>query len=216
MDTTDFYERYWQKEAGRGFAVPERQAKLHKALQGLPSGSPVLDAGCGKGEFSFYLAQLGYQVTGIDISEVAVEKARQSTPQGHFETASLDTKLPFPAEQFAAVWCTEVLEHLFDVHIALAELNRVLKPNGLLVLTTPYHGLVKNLAIAIAGFDRHYDPYISHIRFFTRRSLQMCLQRAGFQAEAWSGLGRRWPLWMSFFVVARKATLPGPAPEIFG
>jgi SAM-dependent methyltransferase len=216
MDTADFYERYWRKEAGRGFAVPERKAKLREALQSVPSGSPVLDAGCGNGEFSFYLTQLGYEVTGTDISAVAVEKARQSVPHGRFEVASLDAGLPFAAEQFAAAWCTEVLEHLFDVHMALAELNRTLRPNGLLVLTTPYHGLIKNLAIAVAGFERHYDPYISHIRFFTQQSLEACLQRAGFHVEAWSAFGRRWPLWMSFFVIARKVTAPGTAPEILG
>ncbi len=216
MNTTDFYERYWLKEAGRGFAVPDRQRKLREALRNIPAGSRVLDAGCGQGEFSDYLVQLGYQVIGVDISEVAVEKARQNVPQGHFEVTPLGAALPFAAEQFAAIWCTEVLEHLFDVHAALAELNRVLCPNGLLVLTTPYHGLIKNLAIAVAGFEHHYDPSISHIRFFTRQSLGACLQRAGFRVEKWSGFGRRRPLWMSFFVVARKATSPGPAPEIFG
>ncbi len=191
-------------------------AKLQKALTELSPGSLVLDAGCGNGEFSLFLVELGYEVTGVDISSAAIAKARMAIPESRFEVASLETGLPFTEGEFAAVWCTEVLEHLFDVHTALTELNRVLMPSGLFVLTTPYHGLIKNLAIALAGFEQHYNPYLSHIRFFTRKSLGVCLTRAGFTAVSWGGVGRRGPLRMSHFVVAHKTSLPEPAPEIIG
>ena len=139
-----------------------------------------------------------------------------AVPAAHLETASLEEGLPFASEAFAAIWCTEVLEHLFDVHTALTELNRVLMPGGLLVLTVPYHGLIKNLLIALGGFERHFNPYLSHLRFFTRKSLGACLAQGGFLALSWGGVGRYWPLWMSHFVVARKTANPSPAPEIVG
>ena len=220
MTVSDFYERYWRRAGGspadHGHLLAERKALLRQSLAGVAPGAAILDAGCGNGEFILYLQTLGYDVSAVDISTSAVARAREAAPQATCEVASLESGLPFRDGQFAAAWCTEVLEHLFDVHAALAELNRVLTPGGLLVLTAPYHGLIKNLAVAAAGFDRHYNPYLSHIRFFTRKTLDTCLRNAGFTTLSWGGVGRRWPLWMSHFVVARKTATPGPPPEIVG
>lgn len=220
MSLFTFYERYWQRPGSspgdHGYDLAERKTKLQAALRQTATGASILDAGCGNGDFSAFLVDLGYQVTGVDISTTAVERARRVCPQGRLEVASLEAGLPFQDDAFAAAWCSEVLEHLFDVHAALAELNRVLRPGGLLILTTPYHGLIKNLIIALIGFERHYNPYLSHIRFFTPQSLSRCLQRAGFAVEKWEGVGRHWPVWRCCFVVARKIGRPGPAPEIEG
>lgn len=219
-DVQAFYERYWQRQGGSpadfDFAPFQRRSKLQRALDAIPAGANVLDAGCGNGDFSLFLNELGYHVSGVDISATAVARARICAPECHFEVASLERGLPFANSIFTAVWCTEVFEHLFDIHAALSELNRVLVYDGLLVFTTPYHGLIKNLAISALGFERHFDPYLSHIRFFTRKSLAMCLNNTGFLPVAWSGVGRRWPLWMSHFVVARKVASPDAAPEIRG
>ena len=220
MNLSEFYKRYWQPAGDaipeQGFALEERKALLKAALANLHRGAPVLDAGCGSGEFTAFLSDLGCTVTGVDISATAVVQAQQRCPAARFEVASLEAGLPFADEEFAAVWCSEVLEHLFDVHAALAELNRVLQTDGKLVLTTPYHGLFKNIAIALLGFEKHYNPYLSHIRFFTRRSLGMCLDRAGFAVEWWGGIGRHWPLWKAHFVIAQKVAPSSPPPTIEG
>jgi 2-polyprenyl-6-hydroxyphenyl methylase/3-demethylubiquinone-9 3-methyltransferase len=220
MNVSEFYERYWQHPAEigseLGLEMAPRQALLRRALQPLPSGAPVLDAGCGTGDFSAFMAELGFQIVGVDVSTAAVTHARKRHPVLTFHPAAIEAGLPFKAERFAAIWFSEVLEHLFDVHRALSELNRVLQPGGLLVLTTPYHGLMKNLIITVKGFDTHFNPYLSHIRFFSRRSLTSCLQRAGFAVEEWGGIGRRWPVWKSQTVIARKRGAAGPAPEIIG
>lgn len=191
MNISKFYKRYWQRAGGdipeQGFALQERKALLKAALANLHRGAPVLDAGCGSGEFTAFLAGLGFTVTGVDISAAAVDRAKQRYPAARLEVASLEAGLPFADEEFAAVWCSEVLEHLFDVRAALAELNRVLQTGGKLVLTTPYHGLIKNIAIALLGFEKHYNPYGAHIRFFTRRSLAICLEHAGLAVERWGG-----------------------------
>ncbi len=220
MAVSDFYEKYWQQSSGAAsneeFVVEERKEKLLAALAPVPVGSLVLDAGCGNGLFAEYLVALGYQVKGIDIAEGAVVAARQRVPQGTFFAASLEETLPFEDEEFNAIWCTEVFEHLFDVHRAMAELNRVLKPGGHLIFTTPYHGRIKNVLIAMFGFEAHYNPYISHIRFYTRKSLASCLDRAGFSVTAWAAVGRYWPLWMSHFATAKKVAPAKAAPEIMG
>lgn len=224
MREQGFYEAYWQREKASPQDDPtttERQNLLQNALQPLlradsPSSCSVLDAGCGDGKFSTFLHGLGFHVAGIELSELAAAKAKSRCPYADIQVGSLETRLPFADASFNAIWCTEVLEHLFDVHGALAEFNRVLKDKGMLLLTTPYHGFVKNLLIALFGFDRHFNPEISHIRFFTRITLERCFRQAGFVPVSWHGVGRVWPLWKSFFVIARKEAPAGPPPEIIG
>jgi 2-polyprenyl-3-methyl-5-hydroxy-6-metoxy-1,4-benzoquinol methylase len=209
MNLTEFYERYWQHPETapeQGQLVEQRKRMLRAALTNARPGAQVLDCGCGNGVFTAFLCELGFDAVGIDISGTAIGYARQEFPAIRFEVASLEEGLPFKNEEFDAVWCTEVLEHLFNVEAALTEINRVLCSSGKLVLTTPYHSLVKNLAISILTFDRHFDPEGAHIRFFTRRSLHLCLSRAGFVVERLTGVGRFWPVWMSHFVVARKVS----------
>jgi len=86
----------------------------------------------------------------------------------------------------------------------VAECHRVLKTEGTLFITTPYHGLIKNLAIAVHDFERHFDIQGSHIRFFTRKSLLSLLRRNGFIIQKVFFLGRYWPLWMNMAVCALK------------
>ncbi len=224
MHVKEFYELYWQQDYAPPQGDPtsaQRMVLLETALRPIlaspRTGSRcVLDAGCGDGAFLAFLRRLGFEVSGLELAEGAAFRARRRCPEAEVRVGSLEESLPFEDERFDAVWCTEVLEHLFHVHSALAELNRVLKPGGLLLLTTPYHGLVKNLLIVLAAFEVHYNPDLSHIRYFSRRSLGQCLRRAGFEPASWQGLGRAWPLWKSVFVVAHKSGRPGPPPEIVG
>jgi 2-polyprenyl-3-methyl-5-hydroxy-6-metoxy-1,4-benzoquinol methylase len=224
VTTKQFYEEYWRTEHVSAVGDPtaaERMVRLREALDALfpgrRSGSVrVLDAGCGAGEFLAFLGRVGFAVAGVDLSAEAVERARRRNPDADVRVGSIEEHIPFRGETFDAVWCTEVLEHVFDVHATLTELNRMLRPSGALVLTTPYHGVLKNMLIAPLNFDRHFNPEGSHIRFFTRRTLARVLVRAGFTPLTWQGIGRVRPIWKSFFVVARKTGTPGPPPEIVG
>jgi len=112
-----------------------------------------------------------------------------------------------PAEDgiFDTVWSSEVIEHIFDVPRFLSEVNRVLKPGGLLVLTTPYHGKIKNILISMIKFDKHFNPEGEHIRFFDKTGLERCLKKAGFQPISWSGIGRVPGLYRTWFIVAQKS-----------
>ncbi len=214
MSSKQYYENYWRQEAPPPLHDPttdERKRLLLAALRRQDeSARPkrTLDAGCGDGQFLAFLAGHGFEVSGVDLSETAIESARRRCPSASLQVGSLEAPLAFPSQTFDAVWCTEILEHLFDVPRALGELNRVLSDRGLLILTTPHHGLLKNLAIALTNFERHFDVTGPHIRFFTRRSLFACLARAGFEPIQWRGIGRFWPLSKSFFVVARKVRQP--------
>src|SRR2546422_2990652 len=216
---TSFWKRYWSGQmewTDDHVWNEERQRLLASALNRLPVESlkvgKVLEAGCGGGSFTAHLKHLGFKVVGIDIAIEAIRVARTNA-RDLFSCCSLEDYLPFHDGSFTCIWSSEVLEHLFDIHFCLSEFNRVLSPSGILILTTPYHGILKNVLIAILGFERHFNPYISHIRFFTKRSLTEVLFRAGFKPILWHGIGRMWPLYKSFFLVAIKISSPGHAPE---
>lgn len=214
VNRKEFYERYWTQDAPPPLDDPttgERKRLLLWALNRYDTfqmPKRILDAGCGEGEFLVFFADRGFEVYGVDVADRAVELARKRCPGSSVHVGSLEQPLPFPSQFFNAIWCTEVLEHLFDVPKVLAELNRVLGQHGLLIMTTPFHGLIKNLAIAFLRFERHFDVTGPHIRFFTRRSFSACLSRAGFEVLWWGGVGRVWPLYKSFFVISRKVREP--------
>src|SRR5215475_9781381 len=78
----------------------------------LPAGAPVLDLGCGCGvPVARSLAAAGYQVTGVDISDVQVERARRLVPAGTFIRADA-TAIEFPPRSFDAVVCLYALIHM--------------------------------------------------------------------------------------------------------
>lgn len=218
MKSHDYYDQQWlamNDSQDVDVTATQRMSRLRDALHPLlrsrePGDIWVLDASCGKGTFIRFLRSLGIHVVGMDIALPALREARNAKGCREFVAASAESPLPFPDSTFNAVWFGETLAHLFDGHFALSEFNRVLKPGGLLILTTPYHGLVKNLAIVLFSFDEHFYPDNYRIRFYDRVGLERSLKRAGFKPEVWKGVGRAWPMWKSFFVAARKSGKPHP------
>jgi len=147
-------------------------------------GARALEVGCGDGFFSSKIIEMGFDVVGLDLSPVGVEIAQKRNPKGLFKVHDLTQPLPFADNTFDALWCSEVLEHLFSPLYVLEEVKRVLKPGGVALFTTPYHGLLKNLAIALFAFDKHYDPEYPHIRFFTKNTLTGIVHKAGLRVDA--------------------------------
>lgn len=82
---------------------------------------------------------------------------------------------------------------------------RVLKPGGYLILTTPYHGLIKNLAIVSFNFDNHFNNVNGgHIHFFTNKFLKKILYKFGMKVVDIKYIGRCWPFAKSVYIVAKK------------
>lgn len=101
-------------------------------------GKTVLDIACGEGYGCRLLAAEALQVTGVDIDEETIRRARQEYPDSsiHFLTGSI-TSIPCPDNSFDLVTCFETLEHITEQEQALKEISRVLKPEGLLFISTP-------------------------------------------------------------------------------
>ena len=147
----------------------------------LGPAATALDLGCGDGRLS-ELLQAG-SLTLADVSQVALERARARLPNATAVTLEPDAQLPLPDNGFDLVLCAETLEHVRDVQLLLSEVRRVLRPGGRLAVTTPAHGRLTGLAVAVRGFERYFDPLSPHLRFLSRRSLARLLGAMGFEVE---------------------------------
>jgi 2-polyprenyl-3-methyl-5-hydroxy-6-metoxy-1,4-benzoquinol methylase len=187
-----------------------KRGTLHQvnALERLRS-KRVLDVGCGNGFMCGQFLKLGCEVTGVDLSEQGVARARESFPAGRFEVVSAGDDLleQLREEPFDIVISTEVVEHLYSPREWARACFTALRPGGRFVCTTPYHGYLKNLAISLAGkWDGHASPLWDggHIKLWSKRTLFALLQEAGFRDLEFRGIGRVPGLWMTMAVAAVK------------
>ena len=177
-------------------------------------GKRVLDVGCGNGELAGDFLKLGCVVTGIDLSQQGVDKARESFPDGRFEVVSAEDNVlqRLGEEPFDIVVSMEVVEHLYRPRAWAGACFAALRPGGRFVCTTPYHGYLKNLAIALAGkWDRHASPLWDggHIKLWSKRTLFALLHEAGFRDLEFRGIGRVPGLWMTMVVAAVRPEVAG-------
>jgi 2-polyprenyl-3-methyl-5-hydroxy-6-metoxy-1,4-benzoquinol methylase len=169
----DWREAVWR--AVPEGAVPERYAPRRAFLLAHASaGERVLDLGCGDGAFAADLLAAGCVVTMADVAEEALRRARLRAPGAEAILVPEGGALPFAEDAFDVVWAGEVLEHVADLVGLLAEVRRVLRWGGRLLVTTPWHGRI------VIASDAHFDPRADHLRFFSARTLRALLAEAGF------------------------------------
>jgi ubiquinone/menaquinone biosynthesis C-methylase UbiE len=134
----------------RAFAADERAAEAEAQalgaarLSGCPEGGELLDVPCGFGRHSIPLAAAGYQVTGVDRSQVLIDEAARRGPEPEFVQADY-RELPFPDDSFdAALNMFSSLGYLGDDEDtrALTEIRRVLRPGARLVIETNHRDLL--------------------------------------------------------------------------
>jgi 2-polyprenyl-6-hydroxyphenyl methylase/3-demethylubiquinone-9 3-methyltransferase len=164
---------------------PERfAARLAFLLGRVAAGDRVLDLGCGDGAFAAALLDAGCTVTMADVAEEALRRARARAPGAEAVRLAEGEPLPFAEDGFDVVWAGEVLEHVADVVGLLAEVRRVLRWGGRLLVTTPWHGRL------VVATDAHFDPRSDHLRFFSARTLRAVLADAGFRDVEIRRVGR--------------------------
>ena len=175
------------------------------------AASKILDLGCGNGAFTHLLHQQGFKVEGFDGSASGVELARKHYPDIQFSLLDLvsDHIPELYRNQFDAVVSVEVIEHLLLPRMLMQNAMQALKPGGLLILTTPYHGYWKNLAIALTnGFDAHWHPLrdYGHIKFFSKQTLIQLFEEYSLGEIRFKTVGRVSLLANSMIVSGVKAS----------
>ena len=161
----------------------------------------ILDLGCGNGSLSHLIAQQGYEVVGVEESESGFKIASFNFPDCHFIQSSIYS-LPYTelVNSFDIVISAEVIEHLLYPRELVRAAKKCLKQDGRLILTTPYHGYLKNIVLAVSGkMDKHFNPLWDggHVKFFSVATLKALLGAEGYTDIKFKFAGRFPYLWKS-------------------
>lgn len=210
MKAAEYYrDAYADEKAAKewcGGGEPTFHRRLALFRRYISASDRVLDYGCGTGALlAETVSPCGATGVGYDVSASAIRLARKLYPQLEWKEGAIP--LPEPDASFSAIMSSEVMEHVFETGELFAEFSRLLRPGGKLLLTTPYHGWLKDVVLLFSGrMDRHYhDPFSEHVRYYSRRTLAAVLTRHNLRLVAFHGIGRVAYLWRSMFVVAVKA-----------
>ena len=168
----------------------------------------ILDLGCGNGYLVNLLLSQGFNAYGTDASEEGIKVARETNPERFFVQDLSTGKLPAELQNIAfdTIISTEVIEHLYDPNGFINFCKQALNGKGEIIISTPYHGYLKNLIISIFNkWDHHFSPmwYGGHIKFWSKKTLSCALTNAGFTVVKFKGCGRVPYFWKSMIIKAK-------------
>lgn len=197
----------WTEEAPYNW--PYISPCIFKLVESLEL-SRVLDLGSGNGKLCGALARRCSLVVGVEFDQNGCDIASRSYPEIDIYCYGVQDDPQLVAQKypegFDAVISTEVIEHLYLPRQLTQYASAFLRPGGYLILSTPYHGYLKNLALALLGKWDHHHTVLSdggHIKFWSRKTLETLLRQENFEVVGFHGVGR-WPwMWKSMVVVAR-------------
>jgi SAM-dependent methyltransferase len=167
----------------------------------------VFELGCGNGAAAAFLQSLGYEVVGVDPSEEGIAQARAAYPGLRLESGSCYDDLAAKYGRFPIVLSLEVVEHVFLPRVFAKAVHGLLEPGGIAIVSTPFHGYWKNLALALTGrLDDHFTALwdYGHIKFWSRRTLALLFEEAGLAVVDCVRVGRIAPFAKSMILVARR------------
>lgn len=223
----DLYELRAEIQYGAPAPLPDPRldrkfARICELVREHLPATAYLDAGCGDGRYLAALAaELPERVAGVDISERILETARRQAPPGaELRQANLE-RLPFPDGEFDLVLSTQVIEHVLDPPLAAVELARVLRPGGVLVISTDNArnritqllNAPRQLLVRLLRLRHRRSPAHSPATPFTTASFRALLEDAGLEVERVETFrfGLFWPLtfpWLQRLLNRVDARLP--------
>lgn len=200
QNAIDFHDRLaatWSEK----YAKPSFRNRARELLSLLPqdalAGRAWLDAGCGTGNLSRMLSERGCRVTGVDAAQEMIREAQRlgnadsSGPSLEFLPIASVESLPFAAQSFDGVLCSSVIEYVPSPEAAIREFHRVLRKDGLLLLSVPNrHAILRRLqkmALHLTlGLGLAPRPrYLIHsVNEYSRASLDTLLLNCGFEPLA--------------------------------
>src|SRR5688572_20268114 len=209
METTQSCYCYCDNKAScaHDYLLPFLQREIRAISQGR--SMKILDLGCGNGYVAAQMAEHGHSVTGVDVSSDGIAIARASFPSISYHSASVydDDLLDRVGGPFECIISLEVVEHLYYPKKLFEQSQRLLIDGGALIVSTPYHGYLKNLALSLTNrWDCHFgvDWDGGHIKFFSKTTLARMASNARFNNLRFSPVGRFPGLWKSMIMIAEK------------
>lgn len=177
----EYFEQEYLPAWGVHAGQVDSEALYQRHLPTLESVRPyrqtnwLLDVGAGAGLFLHAAQQDGWQVQGVEIASAGVEFARSRLGLDVIQAQM--TEVGLPAGRYDVVTMQETIEHLLDPLAVLREIQRVLRPGGLVSITTPNFD---SLARRLIGLQWSNLSPGEHLFYFTPRTLSAMLERAGF------------------------------------
>lgn len=169
-------------------------SRISAAFDLLDKGKRVLDLGVGGGKLLGLCKKYGKyeELYGLDISSVVVKRAKRTIKEltgdlssVFIKRADINDTLPFRAKMFDAVTCIAVLEHIFDPHFVIAEIKRILKPGGVLILEVPNIAwFPRRLSLLFGKLpetaqEEGWDG--GHLHYFTFKATRDLVEKYGFE-----------------------------------
>jgi ubiquinone/menaquinone biosynthesis C-methylase UbiE len=114
---------------------PVHQARIAAVADFVQAGDRVVDIGCGTGNYAIAAAHEGASVVGVDAAAGMLARARAKAPGIEFIDHDVTRRLPFPDESFDVAFCLLVLQLISDRPALLAEVRRVVRPGGALIVS---------------------------------------------------------------------------------
>ncbi len=170
-------------------------------------GARIFELGCGNGAFARRLATCGYDISGVDPSTDGISRAIVADPQTNLVIGSAYDPLAEIFGTFPAVISLEVVEHVYFPRLFAKCVCELLEPGGFAIISTPYHGYWKNLALAILGkMDGHFTALWDHghIKFWSIRTLTELFREQKLTVEKSLRVGRIPALAKSMILIIRK------------
>jgi len=176
-EMSKFYPKEYYDEQNRisKLAVKFLQYMKIQNIMSFKKKGRILDVGCGDGSFILHFKKMGWEVYGIDTSEIAYRLATKKLGRNIFNLQLKDCH--FPDSYFDVVTLNHVLEHRSDPNGELREIHRILKDGGILLLSTPN---INSLQFKISR-ERWFGLDLPrHLYHYSHKTIISMLKKNGF------------------------------------
>lgn len=206
-ETTEYRYSHAQLGCAHKYLLPTITNLVDRHFDSSEIRRRLFDLGCGNGSVANHFHSRGYEVVGVDPSAEGVAEANKAYPDLRIEIGSAYDDLPSRFGTFPAVISLEVVEHVYAPRQFARTVFDLLDRDGIAVISTPFHGYLKNIAVAItSSFDKHVNPLWDHghIKFWSIKTLTQLLRETGFERISFHRVGRIPMLAKSMIAVATK------------
>ncbi len=198
----------FETNASHDYLLPTVFAELDELKASLGDREArMFELGCGNGSVAAKLSMRGWDITGIDPSVEGIEQAINAYPGLKLAQGSAYDNLVEAYGTFPVLMSLEVVEHVYAPRDYAKTAYDLLEPGGTAIFSTPYHGYLKNLVMAVTGkMDAHFTALWDHghIKFWSEKTLTTLMVEAGFETPRYLKVDRIPALAKSMIAITRR------------